>query len=155
MNFDLSDEQRLLQDTVRQFLEGECPLTHVRAVFEGEGHDPTLWKGLAELGVAVRGGRLHLGPTRAHAVEFLEESGSLSLVAAGGDEVTVPLSPGTLGISCFQVPVVLHRGGAPRVVLTDASGTTTEIEGHVLDEATSAGLFARATGLQRIDVFGR
>ena len=110
---------------------------------------------MAELGVAVRGGRLHLGPTRAHAVEFLEESGSLSLVAAGGDEVTVPLSPGTLGISCFQVPVVLHRGGAPRVVLTDASGTTTEVEGHVLDEATSAGLFARATGLQRIDVFGR
>ena len=79
----------------------------------------------------------------------------VALVAAGGDEVTVPLSPGTLGISCFQVPVVLHRGGAPRVVLTDASGTTTEVEGHVLDEATSAGLFARATGLQRIDVFGR
>jgi alkylation response protein AidB-like acyl-CoA dehydrogenase len=52
VNFDLSDEQRLLQDTVRQFLEGECPLTHVRAVFEGEGHDPTLWKGLAELGLA-------------------------------------------------------------------------------------------------------
>ena len=52
MNFDLSDEQRLLQDTVRQFLEGECPITHVRAVFEGEGHDPTLWKGMAELGLA-------------------------------------------------------------------------------------------------------
>ena len=56
MNFDLSDEQRLLQDTIRGFLDKECPPTHLRAVFEGSGHDPTLWKGMVELGL----GGLHL-----------------------------------------------------------------------------------------------
>jgi len=56
VNFDLSDEQRLLQDTIRGFLDKECPPTHLRAVFEGSGHDPTLWKGMVELGL----GGLHL-----------------------------------------------------------------------------------------------
>ena len=35
MNFDTSDEQELLQDTVRQFLEGECPAPRVREIFDG------------------------------------------------------------------------------------------------------------------------
>jgi len=52
MNFDLSDEQELLQDTVRQFAANECPPTRVRAIFDGEeGHDTALWKGLVELGL--------------------------------------------------------------------------------------------------------
>jgi alkylation response protein AidB-like acyl-CoA dehydrogenase len=53
VNFELSEEQQLLQQTVRQFLENECPATHVRALFEGEtGFDPALWKGMVEMGVA-------------------------------------------------------------------------------------------------------
>ena len=54
MNFDLSDEQELLQDTVRQFAANECPPNRVRAIFDGdEGHDPELWKGLVELGLGA------------------------------------------------------------------------------------------------------
>ncbi len=53
MDFDLSDEQRLLQETVAQFLENECPMARLRELFDDEtGWDPVLWKGLAELGVA-------------------------------------------------------------------------------------------------------
>ena len=53
MNFDTSEEQELLQDTVRQFLAGECPPLRVREIFESEGgHDPALWKGMVELGLA-------------------------------------------------------------------------------------------------------
>jgi alkylation response protein AidB-like acyl-CoA dehydrogenase len=53
MNFDTSEEQELLQDTVRQFAERECPPQRVRELFDGEApHDPALWKGLCELGVA-------------------------------------------------------------------------------------------------------
>ena len=51
MNFDLSDEQHLLQDTIRGFLARECPPNQLRAIFEGPGHDPTLWKGMIELGL--------------------------------------------------------------------------------------------------------
>jgi alkylation response protein AidB-like acyl-CoA dehydrogenase len=53
VNFDTSEEQELLQDTVRQFLAGECPPPRVREIFDGEsGHDPALWKGMVELGLA-------------------------------------------------------------------------------------------------------
>ncbi len=53
MHFGLTEEQKLLQETVRNFVAGECPPQAVRAVFDAGGsHDPALWKGLAELGVA-------------------------------------------------------------------------------------------------------
>ena len=53
MDFGLSEEQTLLQDTIRRWVESECPTTRVRAIMEGPtGHDPGLWRGLAELGVA-------------------------------------------------------------------------------------------------------
>ncbi|MGH0037247.1 MAG: acyl-CoA dehydrogenase family protein [Myxococcota bacterium] len=52
MDFDLSEEQQLLQDTVRQFALNECPPTRVRELFDAEdGFDPVVWKGLVELGV--------------------------------------------------------------------------------------------------------
>src|SRR2546428_2971839 len=52
MDFGLSDDQFLLKDTIRRYLESECPTTRVRAVMESEtGHDPALWQGLADLGV--------------------------------------------------------------------------------------------------------
>jgi alkylation response protein AidB-like acyl-CoA dehydrogenase len=51
--FDLTDEQKMLQETVQQFIENECPVTRLRELFDGEeGHDPVLWKGLSELGIA-------------------------------------------------------------------------------------------------------
>ncbi len=52
MNFGLSEEQVALKSTLRRYLEEKCPATRVRAVMESEsGHDPTLWAGLAELGI--------------------------------------------------------------------------------------------------------
>jgi len=53
VNFDLTEEQRLLQETIAQVLANECPLPRVREIFEGDaGHDPRLWKSLVEMGVA-------------------------------------------------------------------------------------------------------
>lgn len=53
MDFDLSEEQQLLQETVKQFVENECPMARLRELFDDEvGFDPVLWKGLAELGLA-------------------------------------------------------------------------------------------------------
>jgi len=54
VNFDLTEEQDLLQETVRQFAANECPPGRVRAIFDGDqGHDPALWKGLLELGLGA------------------------------------------------------------------------------------------------------
>jgi alkylation response protein AidB-like acyl-CoA dehydrogenase len=52
MNFGLSEEQELLKSTIKRFLEEQCPTTRVRQIMESEsGHDPTLWRGLVDLGV--------------------------------------------------------------------------------------------------------
>lgn len=53
MDFGLSEEQEMLQETLRGFAEKECPTTRVRELFDaGGGHDPGLWAGLAEMGIA-------------------------------------------------------------------------------------------------------
>ncbi|MCC6639706.1 MAG: acyl-CoA/acyl-ACP dehydrogenase [Deltaproteobacteria bacterium] len=52
MEFALSEEQELLQETVRGFVARECPPARLRELFEaGEGFDEALWKGLAEMGL--------------------------------------------------------------------------------------------------------
>jgi len=52
MDFGLSEEQTLLQTTLRRYLEAECRPTRVREVMESEtAHDSGLWRGLAGLGV--------------------------------------------------------------------------------------------------------
>lgn len=54
MDFGLSQDQVLLKDTIRRFLDAECPTTRVRSVMEGPtGHDPQLWQGLVGLGVTA------------------------------------------------------------------------------------------------------
>jgi len=53
VDFGLSEEQRLLQATIRGFAEKECPLPRLREHFErGDGSDTVLWKGLAGIGLA-------------------------------------------------------------------------------------------------------
>jgi alkylation response protein AidB-like acyl-CoA dehydrogenase len=52
MDFGLSEEQELLQDTVRTFVRGECPLPRLREVYDAGGFEPALWRGLAALGCA-------------------------------------------------------------------------------------------------------
>jgi len=53
MDFSLSEEQELLQETVRGFVAKECPPQKVRAIFDGDRQEElALWKGLAEMGIA-------------------------------------------------------------------------------------------------------
>jgi len=53
VDFDVSEEQELLQDTVGQFLANECPMNRLRELFDGDtGFDASLWKGMSEIGLA-------------------------------------------------------------------------------------------------------
>jgi alkylation response protein AidB-like acyl-CoA dehydrogenase len=53
LDFGLSDEQRLLQDSVAQFLAKENDATKLRARFDAEeALDAGLWRGMSELGLA-------------------------------------------------------------------------------------------------------
>lgn len=52
MQFEFTEDQRLLQQTVRDFLAGECPVAFVRGQWETPtGRSPEFWKKLAEIGV--------------------------------------------------------------------------------------------------------
>ena len=68
MNFEFSDDQKLIQDQARQFLSERSPLTAARAVMDGNSaYDKTLWKDIAELGwcgtaISEEYGGLGLGP---------------------------------------------------------------------------------------------
>ena len=54
MDFGLSEEQTLLQETVRRFLAERCPTDRVRSIMETDAaHDVGLWHGLAELGTTA------------------------------------------------------------------------------------------------------
>jgi hypothetical protein len=103
----------------------------------------------------VRDGCLHLGPTLAASLQFRDAPTQFVFWDGSGIQRELSLQPGTLALTCFQVPVVLHRDGEPRLVLTDESGTQRETVGFVLDAEASARLFERRSDLVRIDVYGR
>lgn len=50
MNLDFTEEQQMFRTAVRSFLATECPKKKVRELEESEkGHDPELWKKIADL----------------------------------------------------------------------------------------------------------
>lgn len=51
MNFAFSEEQEMLRDSARRWLEDKAPSERVRELMETEdGYDPNLWSGIAEMG---------------------------------------------------------------------------------------------------------
>ncbi len=51
MDFDLNETQQMLQRSARDFLAKEVPYTRIRQLEDSaDGHDPSLWKQMAELG---------------------------------------------------------------------------------------------------------
>ena len=101
MDFGLSQDQVLLKDTIRRWLEAECPPPRVRAIMESPaGHDPALWEGLAALGVAG----LHV-PV-AHGGSGLE----LLDVALAAEELGWACTPGPF-LACALATAALVAGG--------------------------------------------
>ena len=79
MDLNFSEDQELLQQTVRDFLEGECTVEHVRSMWDlDSGRSPEFWRKLAEIGVPgllvpeAHGG---LGMNEIDLVLVLEETG--------------------------------------------------------------------------------
>ena len=83
MDFDFSEDQKLLQQTVRDFLEAECPADRIRGFWDTEtGRSPELWNQLAEIGIPgllvpeAHGG---LGMDEMDLVLLFEETGRAAL----------------------------------------------------------------------------
>ena len=52
MEFGLSQDQLLLDDSVRKYLSSEVSIDVVRKIASGEQSDSDIWRGLAEMGLA-------------------------------------------------------------------------------------------------------
>ena len=83
MNFDFNEDQRLLQQTVRDFLTAECPVDRIRGLWDTTtGRSPELWKQLAEIGIpGLLVPEVHdgLGMDETDMVLLLEETGRAAL----------------------------------------------------------------------------
>ncbi len=78
MNFDLSEDQRMMRESFARFLDENSGSEQIRAAAEQGGFDPQLWQGLAELGafslrVPEEAGGLGLGTM--DAAVLMEEAG--------------------------------------------------------------------------------
>jgi alkylation response protein AidB-like acyl-CoA dehydrogenase len=119
MRFAFSDDQRLLQRTVRELLEKECTPQHVRA----GGRIPGLWRKLSEIGVpaltvsARRGG---LGLGMVDLVLLLEEAGRAALPEPVVETVAV------------AAPILARAGGhewLPLIASGDATASVAVRDG--------------------------
>ncbi|UCE87690.1 MAG: acyl-CoA/acyl-ACP dehydrogenase [Deltaproteobacteria bacterium] len=104
MDFGLSEEQRLFQDTLVRFLAETVPVARVREIVQTEsGHDRAVWTALAELGVA---GVLVPEAFGGGGLGLLDAA--LAMQALGGAATPAPF----LG-SAVMAPVALREAGSP------------------------------------------
>jgi len=86
MKFDLTEQQQMIKDNARDFLEKECPLSLVKDMAKDEkGHSPELWQKIAQQDWL--------------AMPFQREYGGL-----GGDFLDAVLILEEMGRACFSGP---------------------------------------------------
>jgi len=130
MDFGLSEEQELLQETIRGFAQNECPTTRLRELFdEGSGHDPALWTALAEMGVT---GLIVPEEDGGAGMELLD----LALVAEILGETALPVP--FLGHSLAALGVHLLGSKAQRTSILPALACGDEIATVALQEGDLA-----------------
>ena len=107
----------------------------------------------SEMGVQVGGGCIAFQPWMVPQAEFLSQPAAFRFVDASGQFKTLDLEKDTLAFTLCQVPVVAHRSGGARILVTMQDGSSQVLEALTLDAATSAAIFERTGAVQRLDVF--
>lgn len=146
MRFSFNEDQRTFQQSVRSFLEKECPAAFVRSLAETEtGRSPSLWSKLAEiglLGVLVPESHGGLGLGEVDLVLLLEETGRVVL-------------PGPLVESAAVATALLVESGArelqERWLARAAAGEAILAVGHAIHLAVADAHVADLLLLQRDD----
>lgn len=100
MDFDLSDEQRVTRDALRQFLKRECPIDYVRDCDEAERFPEELYAKLAEggwLGIPIAEEYGGTGGTCTDLAVFLEELAMHFEAAANIYYTTIVIAADAIG----------------------------------------------------------
>lgn len=127
MNFDFSDDQKLLKEQVHKFLSDKCPLTRVREILESDlGYADDVWQGLCALGLPGAAIAEDLGGSGLGALELCVVAEELGRAAA-----PVPFSS-----SVYLAAEALKLGGSedlkrtwlPRLASGEIIGTLAAAE---------------------------
>ncbi len=109
MNFDLSEDQRMMRESFARFLDEQSSMARVRAAATEGGFDPALWRGLGELG--------------AFSLRVPEEAGGLGLgvldAAVLMEEAGRMLASGPLAETLVSVRVLASLAGDAQVELLE------------------------------------
>jgi acyl-CoA dehydrogenase len=129
VNFDFSDDQKLLRDQTRRFLAERCGMDQVRRVLEGRApYAETVWSGLAELGLVGTAIPEQYGGTGAGYLE-------LCLVA---QELGAAVAPVPFGSTVYLVAEAIVRAGSeaqrssllPAIATGELKGAFAAVEGR-------------------------
>jgi alkylation response protein AidB-like acyl-CoA dehydrogenase len=113
MEFGLSQEQTLLQDSVNKFLTEQVPLNTVRQIATGDTGDAQVWQGLAEMGIPG------LLIPEAHGGVGLGMLDAAIVAECLGYHVT----PGPFISSAVMAPIALQAAGKEDILAAIASGS--------------------------------
>lgn len=118
MRFELSDDQRLLRDSARDFLAAEFPLEATRRIVEHDprGFDPATWSRLAEMGYLGLTLPASVGGQELGAVELaivLEEMGR---ACVPGPYLDVALAAALLAAAGGQEPLLAEIAAGKAIV---------------------------------------
>jgi hypothetical protein len=106
-----------------------------------------------ELGVRIQGGTVSFDPCLLRNREFLQKERAWSFYDVTGTWQTIQLSPGSLGFTFCQVPIVYKLGEGPaEVTVHSVDGSTTTVAGSTLDATTSDAVFRRLGTITLIEV---
>ena len=156
MNFDFSDDQKLLRDQVARFLGEACPIAVVRSVLDGKAqYAAEVWRGLASMGLIGTAVPEAHGGTGAGYLE-------LCLVA---EQLGASLAPTPFASTVYLVAEALLRFGSdaqkqkylPKIVSGETKGALAATETvAALQPASIATTFAngKLTGEKLVVVDG-
>ena len=130
MNLDFSDDQKMLQESVRRFLSDKCPYEVPRRVLDGnEAYAEEVWKGLVEMGVTGAGIPEQYGGLGLGALELCVVAEELGRAAA-----PVPFSSSVYlaseAIKLFGTEAQ-KEAWLPKLAAGEAIGTLAYAEGTV------------------------
>ena len=145
MEFNFTEDQHLLRETVRDFLAGECPVEFIRGQWETEtGRSPEFWSRLAEIGVPGL-----LVPEEHGGLGMNEIDAVLVFVEVGRAALAEPVVP----TAAVAAPLIRESGNAalaghwlPRIAAGEALVAVAQPTSPLVPEAHVADLLILRDG---------
>jgi hypothetical protein len=106
-----------------------------------------------EMGVIVRDGCILFHPHLLRKQAFLMNIQYFEYFTIKGEKASLALKPGQLAFTFCQTPVICTLSDKNRMVIHDANGKRTEVEGNSLTKETSSQIFRRSGEITRIEVW--